>query len=60
MTVGISQPKASRLFKGNFREYSVERLMNFLTAFDSDVGIVARPSKSRGRAGRISFTREAA
>jgi predicted XRE-type DNA-binding protein len=56
----ISQPEVSRLFKGNFREYSVERLMNFLTAFDRDVEIVVRPSKSRRRAGRISFTSEAA
>jgi predicted XRE-type DNA-binding protein len=60
MLMGISQPEVSRLFKGNFREYSVERLMNFLTTFDRDVEIVVRPSKSRRRAGRISFTSEAA
>lgn len=35
--MGISQPEVSRLFKGRFREYSVERLMGFLTAFDQDV-----------------------
>jgi predicted XRE-type DNA-binding protein len=58
--MGISQPEVSRLFKGHFREYSVERLMNFLTAFGRDVEIVVRPSKSRRRAGRISFTSEAA
>jgi len=34
--MGISQPEVSRLFKGNFREYSVDRLMAFLTAFDRD------------------------
>lgn len=58
--MGISQPEVSRLFKGNFREYSIERLMGFLTAFDRDVEIVARPhkrqSKKAGKAGRITFT----
>lgn len=40
--MGISQPEVSRLFKGHFREYSVDRLIMFLTAFDCDVEIVAR------------------
>ncbi len=31
--MGITQPEVSRLFRGHFREYSVERLMSFLTAF---------------------------
>jgi hypothetical protein len=55
--MGISQPEVSRLFKGTFREYSVDRLVSFLTAFDRDVEIVSRPRK-QGRAGtrgRISF-----
>src|SRR5260370_16424961 len=41
--MGISQPEVSRLFRGNFREYSIERLMAFLTAFDIDVEIVSPP-----------------
>jgi predicted XRE-type DNA-binding protein len=41
--MGISQPEVSRLFKGNFREYSIDRLMTFLTAFDRDIEIVSRP-----------------
>lgn len=49
--MGISQPEVSRLFKGSFREYSVERLIEFLTAFDRDVEIVSRP-KARPRAGQ--------
>ena len=55
--MGISQPEVSRLFKGTFREYSVDRLVAFLTAFDRDVEIVSRP-RTRGRAGargQISF-----
>ena len=58
--MGISQPEVSRLFKGHFREYSVERLMHFLTAFSRDVEIVVRPSPPRRKAGKISFTSEAA
>lgn len=53
--MSISQPEVSRLFKGNFREYSVERLMGFLTAFDRDVEIVARPRRHDGGRGHISF-----
>ena len=48
--MGISQPEVSRLFKGSFREYSVDRLMTLLTAFDRDVEIISRPrSGSEGR-----------
>ena len=57
---GISQPEVSRLFKGNFREYSVERLMGFLTAFDLDVDIVARPRRKAGERGHIAFRHAAA
>jgi predicted XRE-type DNA-binding protein len=54
--IRISQPEVSRMFKGNFREYSIDRLMAFLTAFDRDVEIVVRPHKKAGRAGRITFS----
>lgn len=53
--MGISQPEVSRLFKGNFREYSVERLMSFLTAFAQDVEIVARPRAKSDERGHITF-----
>jgi predicted XRE-type DNA-binding protein len=55
--IGISQPEVSRMFKGNFREYSIDRLMGFLTAFDRDVEIVVHPRKKGGKGGRITFTR---
>jgi predicted XRE-type DNA-binding protein len=56
--MGISQPEVSRLFKGHFREYSVDRLMTFLTAFDRDIEIVARPRDKRAKKaqrGHITF-----
>jgi predicted XRE-type DNA-binding protein len=54
--MGISQPEVSRMFKGNFREYSIDRLMGFLTSFDRDVEIVAKPRGKPGKGGRITFT----
>ncbi len=54
--MGITQPEVSRMFKGNFREYSVDRLMGFLTSFDRDVEIVVRPHKKDGKTGRITFS----
>lgn len=53
--MGISQSEVSRLFKGNFREYSLDRLMGFITAFDRDIEIAVRPHKKAGKAGRITF-----
>lgn len=53
--LGITQPEVSRMFKGRFQEYSVERLMGFLTAFDRDVEIVVRPRASTSLKGQISF-----
>ncbi|HVZ54284.1 MAG TPA: helix-turn-helix transcriptional regulator [Pseudolabrys sp.] len=53
--LGISQPEVSRMFKGHFREYSIERLMEFLTSFDRDIDIVVRPHKKAGKSGRITF-----
>ncbi len=53
---GISQPEVSRPFKGNFREYSIERLMAFLTAFDCDIEIVSRPRIHHKGRGHISFS----
>jgi predicted XRE-type DNA-binding protein len=54
--IGISQPEVSRLFKGHFREYSVERLMDFLLRLGREVEIVVRPRKSAGKNNRIIFT----
>jgi predicted XRE-type DNA-binding protein len=58
--MGISQPEVSRLFKGHFREYSMERLMQFLVAFDRDVDIVVWPVAGRKRSGKIRFMPDAA
>jgi predicted XRE-type DNA-binding protein len=47
--MGIDQPKVSALLAGQFRGYSVERLMRFLVALGHDIEIVVKPRK-RGTA----------
>lgn len=49
----INQPKISALSNYRLEGFSVERLMNFLTALDRDVDIVIRRKPRSGRAGRI-------
>ena len=48
--MGIDQPKVSAMLAGQFRGYSVERLMRFLVALGQDVEIVVKPGR-RGAAG---------
>ena len=45
--LGLSQPDVSRLLRGNFREYSVERLLCLLTALGRDVEIVIHEPEPR-------------
>ena len=52
--LGLSQPDVSRLLRGSFREYSMERLLGLLTALGRDVNIVIRESHSE-RPGRPSI-----
>lgn len=47
--MGIDQPKVSAMLAGQFRGYSLERLMRFLVALGHDVEIVVKPRK-RGAA----------
>lgn len=50
--LGISQPDVSRLLRGNFRDYSVERLLRLMTILGRDVEIVIRKPRAR-RQGRV-------
>lgn len=51
--LGLSQPDVSRLMRGDFREYSIDRLLRLVTALGRDVEIVIRESDA-GRPGRLS------
>ena len=50
----ITQPKVSALRHYKLAGFSVERLMNLLTALDQDVEIVIRRKPRSRKAGRIS------
>ena len=52
----INQPKISALSHYRLEGFSIERLMNFLTALDRDVDIVIRRKSKSGRTGRILVT----
>ena len=44
---GVRQPDVSRMLRGDFRQFSVERLLRFLVALDQDVHIVVKPHHDR-------------
>lgn len=52
--LGVTQPKVSALRHYKLSGFSVERLMNLLTALDQDVEIVIRQKPRSKRAARIS------
>jgi predicted XRE-type DNA-binding protein len=43
--LGIKQPDVSKMLRGEFRQFSVERLLRFLVALDQDVEIVVKPHR---------------
>ncbi|MGA2880863.1 MAG: helix-turn-helix transcriptional regulator [Bryobacteraceae bacterium] len=47
---GIKQPDVSKMLRGEFRQFSVERLLRFLVALDQDVEIVVKPHRDRRNA----------
>jgi predicted XRE-type DNA-binding protein len=53
--VGVSQPDLSHLLRGDFDDYSAERLMKMLIVFEHDIEIVMKPHRKAGQRGRITF-----
>jgi predicted XRE-type DNA-binding protein len=51
--LGVTQPKVSALRHYKLAGFSVERLMNLLTAVDQDVEILIRRKPGSRKAGRI-------
>jgi len=45
--LGIKQPDVSMMLRGEFRQFSVERLLRFLVALDHDVEIIVKPHRGR-------------
>jgi predicted XRE-type DNA-binding protein len=47
---GVRQPDISMMLRGEFRQFSVERLLRFLVALNQDVEIVVKPHRGRSSA----------
>jgi predicted XRE-type DNA-binding protein len=47
---GVRQPDISKMLRGEFRQFSVERLLRFLVKLDQDVKIVVKPHRNRHNA----------
>jgi len=47
---GVRQPDISKMLRGEFRQFSVERLLRFLVKLDQDVEIIVRPHRGRHNA----------
>lgn len=45
--LGVRQPDISKMLRGEFDQFSVERLMRFLVALGQDVNIVVTPHRGR-------------
>src|SRR5664279_2372700 len=50
---GVRQPDVSKMLRGEFRQFSVERLLRFLVAVDQDVEIVVKPHGNRKNASAL-------
>ena len=48
--LGVRQPDISKMLRGEFRQFSVERLLRFLVALNQDVEIVVKPHRDRRNA----------
>jgi len=42
---GVRQPDVSKMLRGEFRQFSVERLLRFLVALNQDVEIAVKPHR---------------
>jgi predicted XRE-type DNA-binding protein len=50
---GVRQPDISKMLRGEFRQFSVERLLRFLVALNQDVEIVVKPHRGRSNASAL-------
>ena len=51
--LGVAQPDISKMLRGDFRQFSVERLMRFLVALGQDVDIVVKPHRGKRTAAQL-------
>src|SRR6266849_10834773 len=53
---GVKQPDVSKMLRGDFRQFSVERLLRFLVALGQDVEIVVKPHRGTRKAAQLRVT----
>src|SRR5208337_3310295 len=51
--LGVKQPDVSKMLRGDFKQFSVERLLRFLVALDHDVEIVIKPHRGKDDAAAL-------
>ncbi len=53
---GVKQPDVSKMLRGDFRQFSVERLLRFLVALGQDVEIVVKSPRDPHHAPALHVT----
>ena len=53
---GVKQPDVSKMLRGDFRQFSVERLLRFLVALGQDVEIVVRSPRNAQQPPALNVT----
>jgi predicted XRE-type DNA-binding protein len=51
---GVKQPDVSKLLHGDFRQFSLQRLLRFLVALGQDVEIGVKPHRDSAEAATLS------
>jgi predicted XRE-type DNA-binding protein len=57
--IGADQPKVSKILKGKFNEFSIERLTGYLQRIGYDIHISTNPCPSGRKRGRVIRGRQA-
>ncbi|MCX7899489.1 MAG: helix-turn-helix domain-containing protein [Methylocystis sp.] len=52
---GVKQPDVSKMLHGDFRQFSIERLLRFLVALGQDVEIVVKPTARSSKPATLSI-----
>lgn len=54
--LGVTQPEVSKMLRGHFRQFSVERLLRFLVSLGRDVEIVVGHTRAAAGGGVAQLT----
>ena len=54
---GVRQPGVSKMLRGDFRQFAVERLLRFLVNLDQDIEIIVRPHRRNDEPALHAYSR---